>query len=437
MSYADLGRAVTGRVLFPGDAGFAEAAAPWAVGVRQPVAAVVDAEDEADVAALVRYARAAGLTVTAQPSGHGASGDAEGVILLRTARLDRVEVDPARRIARVGAGARWGPVLAEAGRHGLTGLAGSSPAVSVTGFVLGGGVPWFGRRYGLAAGSVRAFDVVDASGEPVRVTAGSDPDLFWALRGGGGDFAVVTSVELDLHPIAGLYGGRVVWPGDRAPAVFEAFREVTAVAPRSLSVWVNRLRPPAPAPPLVAVDVTHLGDAGRARALLAPFDRIGGVLSDSRRPIGVAGLGAIAGEPVEPSPMLARAELLTGLDDRALAALGGGETAPLLNVQVRHLGGALAEPDPVGGAGGPLAEPYLLYLLGLRLPRQAGEARARQAALVAALGGAVAGRKPYTFLAPGEDAAQAFPAETLARLREIKKARDPQRVFRANFPVLG
>ncbi|MEV0235919.1 FAD-dependent oxidoreductase [Nonomuraea sp. NPDC050786] len=432
----DLRNAVRGRVLLPGEDGFDEAARPWAVGVHQPVAAVVEAEDAADVSALVRYAREAGLPVATQPSGHGASGDVQGVILLRTGRLDRVEVDAEARIARVGAGVRWGRLLAETGKYGLTGPAGSSPAVTVAGFVAGGGVSWFGRSHGWAADSVRAFEIVDADGRQVRVTGESDGELFWALRGGGGDYALITSIELALYPAPSVYGGRIVWPAARAGAVFDAFRRITADAPRELSVWINRMAPPPPAPPMVSVDVTYLGDDAEAKALLAAFDEIGGSLSDSRGLMDIADLGTIAAEPVEPSPMLARTELLTGLDAATLETLSGADLAPLLNLQVRHLGGALAEADPAGGAGGALAEPYMLYLLGLRLPHLVDAVQGKQAALIAALGQAVSGRKPYTFLAPGENAAQAFPADTLARLRDVKRHHDPYGTFRANFPVL-
>ncbi|RJL35701.1 FAD-binding oxidoreductase [Bailinhaonella thermotolerans] len=436
MTINDLRGVLKGRVLVAGDDGFDQAATAWNLTVRQPVAAVAEAADAGDVAALVRYARRAGLTVTAQPSGHGASGDVEGLILLRTGPLNEVEVRPGERVVRVGAGAKWGQVLAAAGPLGLTGLSGSAPGVSVTGYTLGGGVGWFSRKYGLASDSVRAIEIVDADGEPGRVTAESDPDLFWALRGGGGDFAIVTALELELYPAPALYGGRVIWPEHRAREVYDAFLEITAEAPRELSVWINRLQPPG-APPMVTLDLAYLGEAAQGEELLARVDKIGGALSDSRGVVLVADLGAIAAEPTDPAPSITRAELLTGLDAGAVELLLAKPSAPLINVQIRHLGGALAEPGDGAGASGGVAEPYLLGLLGLGLPHAAEATRAKQAEVVADLGAYVSGRTPYTLLSPGDTAEKSFSGGTLARLREIKRTRDPHNVFRANYPVLG
>ncbi|MGW3353073.1 FAD-binding oxidoreductase [Nonomuraea rubra] len=437
MTNTDLRAAVRGRVLLPGDDAFEQAAKPWNLSVPQPVAAVVEAADAADVAAVARYAARTGLTVTAQPGGHGASGDTDGVILLRTGRLGGVEVRREERVARVGAGVKWGEVLAEAGPLGLTGLAGSSPVVSVTGYTLGGGLSWFGRRYGFAADSVRSFDVVGADGEPATVTAGSDPDLFWALRGGGGDFALVTAIEFDLHPAPALYGGRMIWPGHRTREVFEAFREITAEAPDELSVWFNRFQFPQ-APPMVAVDAAFLGAEGDGRALLARLDKIGDVIADKRGPLPVANLGGITDEPTDPAPGRSRAELLTGLDDTAAKALLDTPLEPVLAVQVRHLGGALAAARPGAGPSGPMTEPYLLYLIGLALnPELSAAVGARQQRFADDLGALVSGRKPFTMLGPGERAAAAFTELDLARLRDLKRARDPRGVLRANFPVLA
>ena len=432
---SELRAAVSGRVLLPGDDGFGEATRPWNRAVAQPVAAVVEAADADDVAAVVRHARRTGRAVSAQATGHGAAPGADGVILLRTGRLDEVEVRPERRLARAGAGASWGRVLAAASPYGLTGLAGSSPIVSVTGYTLGGGLSWFGRRYGWAADAVTAFEVVDAAGERHRVTGESDPELFWALRGGGGDFAIVTAVEFELHPVPGLYGGRVTWPLARAAEVADAFLEITAQAPPALSAWLGRVNIPQ-APPMVTVDVAFLGTADEARELLKPLDAIGDVMADQRRVLDPADLGAITNDPADPAPLAARTELLTGLDAATVRTLFGEPIDPIAAVQVRHLGGALADDRPDRGACGTLAEPYLLYTLGLAVnPEVAAAVRERQRRLVADLGGVVAGRKPYPFLTAGETAADAFPAATLDRLRQVKRTRDPDGVIRAGFPV--
>ncbi|WP_067489962.1 FAD-binding oxidoreductase [Actinomadura hibisca] len=433
----ELRKIIDGTVLAPGDHGFDRARRPWNLTVDQPVRAVVEAAHAADVAALVRHARLAGLTVTAQPSGHGASGTTDGLILLRTGRLDELTIDPQARTARAGAGVKWGQVLKETSPHGLLGLAGSSPVVSVTGYTLGGGLSWFGRKHGWAADHVRAFDVVDADGTPARVTADSDPDLFWALRGGGGDYALVTAIEFDLHPAPVLYGGRMVWSADHAPALLDAYREVTATAPDELTVWYELLQIPG-APPTVVVDSTFLGDAATAEDLLRPFEKAAAPNSDTRAVLPIADLGTITAEPTDPAPGRSRAELLTGVDDRTAATLLERPIDPLLTVQLRHLGGALSRPADNGGATGPLTEPHALYMLGAAPDRDAETAvRERQDEIATALLSQTSGRKPYTFLAPGETAAAAFTAGTLERLRDVKRSHDPHGVFRANYPIPG
>ncbi|WP_182904422.1 FAD-binding protein [Microbispora sp. H13382] len=444
----DLRRTVRGRVLVPGDDAFEAARLPWNRAVDQRVRAVVEIEDAADAAAVVRYARLAGLAVAAQPSGHGASARLDGTILVRTGRLRGVEVRPERRTARVEAGVQWGELLTAAGKHGLTGLPGSSPVVSVTGYTLGGGLGWFARRHGWAAGAVRAFEVVGADGVEARVTADSDPDLFWALRGGGGDFALVTAMELDLHPAPLLYGGRMLWPAERAPEVLAAFREVTGAAPVELTAWFTMVKfPPVPQVPeplrglaAVAVDSTFLGGEEEGRGLLRRFGDTPGVILDTRAPMAPDALGGICAEPTQPVPGAGRGELLTGLGEDVagdlLAAVGG--IAPLATVQVRHLGGALSGPVAGGGAAAPVAEPYLLGMIGPVMSPEGGRAvAARLAEIARAMAPHTTGRKPFTYLHGDEKAASAFDADTLARLREIKRRRDPAGVFRSNQPVLA
>ncbi|MFF0637407.1 FAD-binding oxidoreductase [Nocardia sp. NPDC004151] len=435
MAAENLRTAVRGGVLLPGDQGFDRAAQPWNTAVAQSVAAVVEVADAQDVAAVLAHARAAGRVVVAQPTGHGATGDIDDAILLRTNRFDGVDIDPEHRIARIGSGVQWGRVQAAAAAHGLTGLAGSNPVVGVTGYTLGGGFGWFARKYGWASDAVRAIEIIDADGRAQRVTADSDPDLFWALRGGGGDFGIVTALEFELFPLPQLYGGRVMWPAERAREVFDLFTELTTGAPDELSVWLQRYQIPGAAP-TIALDFAFLGDPAEGRHRTARIDSLDGVIADTRGPLTPAEIGRITTEPTDPSPSLSRGELLTDVDDAVVKTLVEEPVAPLLNIQIRRLGGALARNPADGGARGPVTEPYALHLLGLGLPHLLGDIEKRFGELIDALGSHLAGTKPYTFLVPGESAAAAFDPQTLARLRAIKRVRDPHNVIRANFPVL-
>ncbi|MEV6986201.1 FAD-binding protein [Sphaerisporangium sp. NPDC051017] len=445
----DLRRALRGPVSVPGDADFEAARKPWNLTVEQRVRAVVEIEDAADASVLVRYAAGAGLAVAVQPNGHGAAAGLDGEILVRTGRMRRVEVRPEERTARVAAGASWSEVLAETAKYGLTGLCGSSPVVSAVGYTLGGGLSWFGRRHGLAANGVRSFDVVDAEGSRRTVSAASDPELFWALRGGGGDFALVTAMEIELHPAPEVYGGRMVWPAARAAEVLAAVRDTTAVAPEELTVWFSLIDfPPFPELPeplrglsAAVVDLTFLGDGAQARHLLGRFDRIPGLVFDTLGSVHIPDLGAICAEPTMPGPGILRAELLDRLDDAAatmfLTAVAPGAMAPLVTAQIRHLGGALARHATGAGACGHISEPYLVGLLGVPWsPADVTAVEARQASVFRSLDRHTSGRKPYTFLTHEERASAAFTRDTLARLREVKRRDDPRGVFRANHPVL-
>ncbi|WP_280273451.1 FAD-binding oxidoreductase [Nocardia wallacei] len=431
----DLRSVIRGRMLLPGDDGFDQARMPFNLAVDQSVTAVAEVADAADAAALVRYARGARAAISVQPSGHGASGGTNGTILVRTKRLDEVRVDAVARSVRVGAGASWGQLQAAVAPHGLTGLAGSTPAVSVAGYTLGAGMSWFGRKHGWAADSVTAFEVVDAEGNAVRVTADSEPDLFWALRGGGGDFALVTAMELDLYPAPALYGGRMLWPVDRAPQVLEAFRAVTAEAVDELSVWFNLLKPPGAGRPMVGIDAVYLGEVAAGEGLLRRFDGIGGRMSDNRRALPITELGAIAAEPTTPGRAQGHTQLLTRLDDDTVQQLLAKPIDPLLIVQIRHLGGAFAGPSD--SPAGAVAEPYQITFQGLpTTPDAAAAIRARVQDYRAALGPRLSSRTPFTFLAPGQSAADAFTPDALARLRGIKRRVDPSGVFRSNYSVL-
>src|SRR3954463_11993675 len=204
----------SGAVVSPADSGYDEARAAWNLAADQRPAAVAMPENETDISFAVAYAREAGLRVSVQGTGHNPLplGDMSGSILIRTHRMRQVDIDPTARRARVQAGAIWSDVSGPASAHGLAPLSGSSPDVGVVGYSLGGGIGYLGRKHGIATNSVTAIELVTPDGEHVRVDATHDPDLFWALRGGGGNFGVVTAMEFRLYPVEQLYGGWLIWP---------------------------------------------------------------------------------------------------------------------------------------------------------------------------------------------------------------------------------
>jgi len=345
-----------GRVVLPSDAGYDEARLPWNTAIDLRPAAVVEAASVADVQAAVRYARSNGLRVAPQATGHGAEaldGDLVDAVLLRTQRLDAIVVDPAARTARVGAGATAGALARVAGEHGLAATVGLAPSVGVAGLALGGGVGWLSRAHGLAANTIMSLDVVTADGVARHVDAGNDPDLFFALRGGGGRYALVTGLELALHPVDEVSAGTLAWPVEATAEVLEQARRWALDAPDSLSTVVRVVAmPPLESIPepirgrrIVMVVAAHLGPHQDAERLIAPL-RGSRTLMDTFGPIGLADLVTVAGDPEEPGPSRGDGLLLKELTPdvvRAVAGIAADASLSALGVvELRQLGGALA-----------------------------------------------------------------------------------------------
>ena len=317
----------------------------------------------------------------------------------------------------------------------------------MVGYTVGGGLSWFSRKWGLAADAVRAFEILDADGNPARVTATSDPDLFWALRGGGGDYALITALEMDLFPAAEMVGGQLIWPAERAEEVLGAYREVVASAPDELAVWFSLMNfPPLPELPpflsgrsVVSIQTLYLGDAATAQALLAPLTAVGGTVLNALRPVSVAELDSVAAEPSDPMPSNEFSMLLPRLDDVAAKSLldvaGPGSGSPWTTVQLRHLGGALRRPGAGAGATGAIHEEFNLFVLGVPVPPLVEALAAHKPVLTAAMEPHTSGRRLFNFLTAGDPASLAFDAASLGRLRAIKAARDPRGVFRSNRPI--
>jgi hypothetical protein len=279
---------------------------------------------------------------------------------LKLSELTGVTVDPERKVASVVGGTLWGDVVAAAAPHGLAALHGSAPDVAVAGYVLGGGLSFYARRHGLASNSVRAVDVVTADGSLVRADADTNADLFWAVRGGGGNFGVVVRIELDLIPMADPTAGMLLWDRERAPEVIRAWVGWTRDLPDSVTTSMRVMSfPPLPELPpflsgrqIVVMDGAIVEDAERAAELLAPLRALGPEM-DTFAPLPLPGVTEIHMDPPGPAPAVSDHAVLTDIDDTTIEALlqlvGPGTTTPLLMAELRHLGGALAEPAD-GGA---------------------------------------------------------------------------------------
>lgn len=439
------------RVALPGDATYDLARAAWNLAVDQRPAAVATPQSVEEVACVVRAAAAAGLRVAPQSSGHAAGpleGRLDGTVLLRLHELTGVTVDAQRRTARVTGGTLWRDVVAAAAPYGLTALHGSSPDVAVAGYVLGGGLSFYAREHGLACSSVSAIELVDARGELVRASAEENAELFWALRGGGGNFGVVVAIELALLPIADTVAGMMLWPIERAPEVVHAWAAWTARVPESVTTALRVMSfPPLPELPpflsgrrVVVVDGAVLEDDERAAQLLWPLRALEPEMDTFAR-IPAAGLLAVHMDPPGPTPAVSDSAVLDELPEAAVEALldqvGPGRTSSLMFAELRHLGGALARPADRGGVLDQLPGEYVLFCVAVApVLEAAAVGRADAAAVVRALAPWSSGHHVLNFAERADvDPASAYDGWALARLRAVKASVDPERVFQGNHEV--
>ncbi|MBM7832971.1 FAD/FMN-containing dehydrogenase [Agromyces cerinus] len=451
---------IAGRVLISGDPGWDEARSAWNLAVDQNPAAIVVATTSDDVAHTVRAAAEFGLAVAPQATGHNAGPLAAndglaGAILLRTHEMRGVEIDAESRIARVEAGAQWGDVVTEVAPLGLTALAGTAHDVGVIGYTLGGGVSWLARSHGLAANHVVAIELVTADGVARRVDAENDAELFWALRGGGGDLGVVTALEFGLFDVPALSAGMLLWPIERTAEVLTAWSDWIDGIPTSVTSTARVLRlPPMPELPpflsgraLVVVEVAMQEDPARVDELLAPLRALAPEV-DTVHPQSSAELLQLHMDPPQPVPGLGDGMLLAELTSAAIrafvGAVGPDASSALLSAEIRHLGGmmdpgvaraaASVQGTPQPGVTAGFDAGFLLFGVGIAMPDN-GEA------LAASLGRLLSAVEPWSagsdYLNFAEHArpAERFFGDDLERLRAVKRAVDPTGVMRSNHPI--
>jgi FAD/FMN-containing dehydrogenase len=433
----------------PSDPGYDGLRRAWNLTVDQRPAAVARPADVEGLHAVLREALGSGRRVALQATGHGAAamGPLDDVLLVRTDAVTGVEVDATARRARVLAGTPVGVVTAAAAEHGLAFLAGSSTTVGAVGYTLGGGLGWLGRRFGFACNHVTRAEVVTADGARRWVDHRDDPDLFWALRGGGGSFAAVTQLEVALEPVAHVQAGTLSWPIDRAEEVLATWRDWTREVPATITSIARLLRyPPLPdLPPqlrgraLVGVELASLDDEEVTDRWLRSLRALHPEL-DTISTMPVADLGHLHGDPVDPVPAATEHRLLDDLPDRALATLldlaGPDATCPLLAVDLRHLGAALRTGAADHGALDRVDAGYAAF--GVGLPVDATSA----AAVPIALDGLRRALDPWgaeqellNLADRPIDPARLVAAERFARLRAVRAAYDPDGRFVANHPI--
>jgi hypothetical protein len=449
-----LGAPIRGRTLHPGDESFEEAASGWLLNVEHRPAAVVVAADAADVAAAVRFAAEHDLPIAVESTGHGRSVPADGAVFIATRQLRELSVDPRTATARIGAGLRWGEVLAAAAEHGLAPLCGSSDQVGVIGFLTAGGLPLTCRTYGLAADQVRSLELVTADGSVRTVSPDQDPDLFWAVRGGASNFGVVTAAEIDLVPLREIYGGELFYPAEDPAHAVRVLRSYLAWAkgqPNEMSSSVTLLRLPDE-PDLaeefrgrsfVLMHIVYTGDASRGARLVEPLRALDPE-QDTCAVLPYRQITDLHHDPKDPVRVHFRSALLHEPDDAAaeeLVSLIGPAAAEgqFPGIELRHLGGALDRPARRPLAAGTRGAAYHLLL---RIPAQAGDVEAVRRVADEAMrrlkpwdtGAALPGFL-FDHGADPDRVRLAYAEPDYRRLAAIKAAYDPRNRFRVNHNI--
>jgi FAD/FMN-containing dehydrogenase len=451
----DLRSRFRGPLLRLGDEGYREARAAWNLNAQQWPAAVVVAEDATDVAAAVRFARTERLGVGVMATGHGTATPCHGGVLVNTSRMTDVHVDPVMRSARVGAGTTWGAVVRAAAAHRLAGLPGSSSQVGVVGYLMGGGFGWLGRKYGFAGAALTQAEVVTADGEIVAANAHENADLFWGLKGGGGNFGIVTSAEFALHPVENVFAGNLFYPLDRARDVLGRYAGWSRTLPDEMMTAVAFRRfPPLPTVPeplrgktFAAVRACYCGeDLAEGERLVKPLrEALGEPAVDTLAVMPAAELDSISMDPVQPIGAFQHMEMLRDLTPAAIETLVGlGTSSPLIMLEARQLGGALsgsaAELSPIGHSNAR----FTLNAVGpTPTPESARLVRSFLTYLTEAVRPHVTGTTYLNFLeldeATPDRVRAAYSPADWARLVELKYRYDPHNLFRfnRNIPPTG
>ena len=445
---------VKGALYLPGTSEYERARQGFILTVDQHPALILVASGSPDIQAGLAFARRHGIGVAVQSTGHGTVRPADGALLILTNELNDVYINEGAQTAWVGAGARWGSVLEKAQAVGLAPLLGSSPNVGVMGYTLGGGMGWLARKYGLAIDSVNNFDLITADGRSLRASTRENAQLFWALRGGGGNFGVVTGMEIKLYPVTQVYGGNLFYPAEDAREVFARYREWVKTLPDEMTSAIVLMNfPPLPVVPemlrgksFVMVRGCYSGPIAGGEALIQTWRAWKQPLIDDFKAMPFSRVAEVSNDPTEPAPASMTGAWLGDLDGETAEVLlryglPHNGPLPLVVSEVRNAGGAIARPGNGAGAYGNRQAPFILYWVGMTPSPEAVDGfhqYTRQ--ILDTLGPHLTGGVYMNFM-DGRSAAQrvqdGFGPENYQRLRAVKTEYDPHNLFRFSFPLEG
>jgi hypothetical protein len=438
---------LTGTVYQPGDEGYDPARMPWNVTfAAQRPALVVMAAGVDDVVAAINFANEQDLGIAVQGTGHGVTQLPDGALLINTAGMKNVTIDPGAKTAYVEAGAVWGDVLGPAQEAGLAPLLGSSPGVGAVGYTLGGGMGWLVRKYGLAADHVRYFNVVTADGQQRRASAGENSDLFWGLCGGRATFAVITGMEIDLFPVTMVYGGSLVYPAPLARPILERYREWIETAPEELTTSVALMNiPDMPGLPemlrgqsVVMVRACYCGPMEEAESHFQTWAEGPEPVANMMGPLPFSQVAMISQDPEDPMPGYVSNRWLDVLNDDVLDAIIGHTfiadgPPPLVFSEVRHVAGAKGRVAAGRNAIDHRQEGLVLEALGITpTPELYEMVHGYTDRYLGALASHSRGVYPNFIEGPGAQKLvdEAFSPATRQRLKDLKAKVDPQNRFR-------
>ena len=443
---------VSGQVLTAQDDGYDAARQPWNLTVDQHPAVIVVAATAKDIAEAVRFADEQDLGIAVKGGAHGTIREANGSMLIVTSQMTDVIVNAAAKTAWVSAGAKWGRVLEQTQAVGLAPLLGSSPDVGAVGYTLGGGMGWLARKYGLSTDSVNRFELITANGEMLNVSATENADLFWGLRGGGGNFGVVTGMEIRLYPVTTVYGGNLFYPIHKAKEVYAHYRRWIANAPDELTSSVVLMNfPPFPSVPeflrgqsFVIVRGSYSGPVEQGEELLKHWRTWETPIVDGFTAMPFAQVAAISNDPVDPMPSHSSGMWLKDISDETVDiliryAVPRNGPPMLAFAEVRHAGGAISRVDPRSAAYGNRDAQHILQVVGGAPTPEAHEALNQHIAqLKRALTPHLHGGVYLNFL-EGSEAREAtragFSRETYQRLQFLKAKYDPKNRFSHSYDI--